>query len=103
MRVSECVSYLDRRDMCMRCVAMYGLHGSKVLVAHVKHLCTFPWSQMCWAVLQGGRLLILVPVLLQETHRYRGCYCVMVSGKEQPLDHKQNSDYHSLSLVPDLL
>lgn len=50
-------------------VAMYGLHGSEVLVTHMKHLCTFPWSQMCWAVLQGGRLLILVPVLLQEdTH-----------------------------------
>ena len=53
-------------------VAMYGLHGSKVLVAHVKHLCTFPWSQMCRTVLQGGRLLILVPVLLQtHTHRYK--------------------------------
>lgn len=46
-------------------VAMNGLHGSKVLVTHMKHLCTFPWSQMSWTVLQGGRLLILVPVLLQ--------------------------------------
>lgn len=74
MNVCVCVSYLDRRDMCVWCVAMYGLHGSKVLVTHVKHLGTFPWSQMCWTVLQGGRLLILVPVLLQthtHTHRYR--------------------------------
>ncbi len=55
--------------MCVWCVAMYGLHGSKVLVTHMKHLGTFPWSQMCWTVLQGGRLLILVPVLLQKhTH-----------------------------------
>lgn len=65
--VFERVPYLDRRDMCVWCVAMYSLHGSKVLVTHVKHLGTFPWSQMCWTVLQGGRLLILVPVLLQ-TH-----------------------------------
>lgn len=69
MNVCVCVSYLDRRDMCVWCVAMYGLHGSKVLVTHVKHLGTFPWSQMCWTVLQGGRLLILVPVLLQ-THTH---------------------------------
>lgn len=53
-------------------VAMDGLHGSEVLVAHVKHLGTFPWSQMCWAVLQGGRLLILVPVLLQKHTQKRG-------------------------------
>lgn len=67
MYINECacVSYLDRGDMCMWCVAMYGLHGGKVLVTHMKHLGTFPWSQMCWTVLQGGRLLILVPVLLQ--------------------------------------
>lgn len=56
----------------MGCVAVDGLHGSEVLVAHVKHLGTFPWSQMCWAVLQGGRLLILVPVLLQKhTHTHQ--------------------------------
>lgn len=64
-----CLSYLDRRYMCVWCVAMYCLHGSKVLITHMKHLGTFPWSQMCWTVLQGGRLLILVPVLLQKhTH-----------------------------------
>lgn len=53
-------------------VAVDGLHGSEVLITHMKHLCTFPWSQMCWTVLQGGCLLILVPVLLQiDTHGQR--------------------------------
>lgn len=53
------------------CVAMDRLHGGEVFVTHMKHLCTFPLSQMCWTVLQGGRLLILVPVLLQ-THTDTG-------------------------------
>lgn len=69
-----CLSYLDRRYMCVWCVAMYCLHGGKVLVTHMKHLSTFPWSQMCWTVLQGGRLLILVPVLLQKRTHKQGCW-----------------------------
>lgn len=58
--------HLDRRDMRVRRVAVDGLHGGEVLVAHVQHFGTFPRSQMCRAVLQGGRLLILVPVLLRK-------------------------------------
>lgn len=61
-----CVSYLDRGDVCVWRVAMHCLHGGEVLIAHVKHLSAFPLTQMGWTVLQGGCLLILVPVLLQR-------------------------------------
>lgn len=64
--------------MCVRSVAMYGLHGSEVLVAHMKHFGTFPWSQMSWTVLQGGRLLILVPVLLHRQTQIEKQHLVMM-------------------------
>lgn len=71
--------------MCVWCVAMYGLHGGKVLVTHMKHLGTFPWSQMGWTVLQGGRFLILVPVLLQKHTQIRFLVPAGVMFEEQSL------------------
>lgn len=64
-------------------VAMDGLHCSKVFVTHVKHLCTFPLSQVCWTVLQGGRLLILVPVLLQSHKHIKELLLVVHSKASQ--------------------
>ncbi len=46
---------------------MHGVHGSQVLIAHVKHLSALAVSQVGGAVLQGRSLFILIPIFLERT------------------------------------
>ncbi len=48
-------------------VTVHGVHGSQVLIAHVKHLSTLAVSQVGGAVLQGRSLFILIPIFLERT------------------------------------